>query len=127
MHATTGIAVLQAGAHIRIVGWCADPQSRKPGPALIATVDRARRIDLTSGVSRRAAGRFELLRITGAARRRILRRTLPRTIGPGAHDIAIGVVATDGGSIAVFPTVVHVRVLRTTARTRTARKRRPRG
>jgi hypothetical protein len=105
-----GDAELGPDAELRIVGWCADPQTHEPGAELIAIVDRTRRIDFTTGyrIARPDVAKYyaaPAMRATGFT------LALPaREIGAGRHEIAIAVVTADGGSIATLPTIVHVRI-----------------
>jgi hypothetical protein len=103
--------VLPAGSEIRIVGWCADPQSREPGSELIATIDRTRRIDVSSGYRIARPDVATYYASSALLRTGFSVEISAATLGRGDHALAMAVVTSDGGSIAAFPTILRVRVL----------------
>jgi hypothetical protein len=106
---------LRAGADvpdravIRIVGWCADPQTRLPGSALLAVFDGRIRLDVTSGyrLSRPDVATYfsdPALRSSGFS------VDLPVTsLAAGDHVVRMAIVTSDANAISVFPTIVRFR------------------
>jgi hypothetical protein len=88
---------------LRVAGWCADPQSRAPGLALLSIVDRRRRMDVTEDyrILRPDVAKFysaPAMQATGFGV-----EIAASTLGVGDHTMSIAVVTSDGGSVATFP------------------------
>ncbi len=99
------------GATIRLVGWCADPQTRARGAKLIAILDGKIRENETAGylVPRPDVAKALVSAAALSTGYRIDIPTEPLRIGP--NQLQIAVLTTDSLAIAVFPVALRFSVV----------------
>jgi len=99
-------ALIQRGAVIRLVGWCADPITRARGTQLLAIIDGTTRIPETGDYSIPRPDVARVLRSSAAlwTGYRIDVSTKEMSIGP--HRLQIAVASSNDQSIAIFPETI---------------------
>jgi hypothetical protein len=108
--AVARITPMSSRDDLDLVGWCADPEARAPGAALLAIVD-GRRIDASGAYGRSRPDVAKHIGVPAMDATGFDVRLRGSELGLGTHTVRIGIVAADRRGLFLFPTPEDVNVV----------------